>query len=606
MKRSIPLIALISLAIGCGSLAKTVGPQSAQTTTASTERQSDATTPKGFEEPLTAPEKVEVIITDAEIINQAIEAGDCLALYKYLQRDKNQADPKLTALAAAGLKKYTALDSWPPKYRTGKMDPRIRRIPKETMEKVFATPESALPDVVTSLTTGVMDNFMKVKILHDWICDNIAYDTDMYFSARSPSRQDYASVLKKRKAVCSGYAGLFNKMCELAGIESIGIQGYSKGFGYTGKIGKDTDHEWNAVRIGNKWYLIDVTWDAGHVDRRTFIKRYSTEWLFLDSRPFLYSHLPQTERLQFHAPTLTAEDFMREPYIKGKFFQYGLAFKNDNPHYDNRIAGDLTFDLVAQNSSVLFSSVLRTVNQRDIEAASWVDRKGLIANFTFDVPDSDDYKGIIFARYVSEIRFQDRIDIGTFENDWLPRTERLFSPTDIKDRKITETELRYFKASYFKVQENGSYYFLEDQFDTLRNAAVLKIHRLLENSLQWSESVLDFKIRAAPGYGGFGKESLKFPHAFSTYHEALNTRLVAPITGALEAGKTATLRLISKDFSRLAVIIDGKFFHFIKNSQTGDFELTLEISSNIDSLTISGARGANTQYWGLVRYEVIP
>jgi len=45
-------------------------------------------------------------------------------------------------------------------------------------------------------------------------------------------------------------------MCQLANIESIGITGYSKGFGYSGKIGNQSDHEWNAVHINNKWYLV--------------------------------------------------------------------------------------------------------------------------------------------------------------------------------------------------------------------------------------------------------------------------------------------------------------------------------------------------------------
>ncbi len=110
------------------------------------------------------------------------------------------------------------------------MDSRVRSVPKDTLELVTKSPKKGLPTLVKILTEKAGGTQAKVKIFHDWICDNIAYDADMYFSGRV-SKQDYESVLKKKKAVCSGYSSLMNEMCRLAGIESIGIHGYSKGFG---------------------------------------------------------------------------------------------------------------------------------------------------------------------------------------------------------------------------------------------------------------------------------------------------------------------------------------------------------------------------------------
>jgi transglutaminase/protease-like cytokinesis protein 3 len=196
-----------------------------------------------------ASERNEPAKTDAELVAEAIQWGDCPFLYDYTQ--KEDADKQLVSQANNALKRYTGLDSGTGKYRTNKMEAAVRLVPKESMEQVFVDPETALSGVVSSLTKGVSDQFLKAKILHDWICDNIAYDAEMYLRGRITA-QDYVSVLKKKKAVCSGYTNVMNQMCELAGIESIGINGYSKGFGYTGKIGKDTDHAWNAVHIGNK------------------------------------------------------------------------------------------------------------------------------------------------------------------------------------------------------------------------------------------------------------------------------------------------------------------------------------------------------------------
>ena len=218
------------------------------------------------------------------------------------------------------------------------MDSRVRKVPTAALELVFTEPTKGLPAVVRSLTANVKDVNTKVKVLHDWICDNIAYDTEMYFSEQEIHDQDYESILKKKKALCSGYTNLMNEMCRLAGIESIGIIGYSKGFGYAGYLHDFCDHAWNAVHIGARWQLIDVTWDAGYIDYKTFIKRYSTEWLHRTPEQFVYSHLPEDETYQYLKTPRTKEEFVAEPYIAGIFFEYGFALGKERPGYTNEIS----------------------------------------------------------------------------------------------------------------------------------------------------------------------------------------------------------------------------------------------------------------------------
>jgi transglutaminase-like putative cysteine protease len=603
MKKTILLVMTI---IALAAFAYAGGESETSGTTGGNQRSSSTSSNNGsrVKTARPAPERNAPAKTDDEIVNEAIAYGDCATLYEYVNRGKDKTDAKLVTSANNAIKRYTTLDTGTSKYRTDKMDAKVRRVPKELMNEIFTKPEATLPGVVTSLISGVSDQFQKAKILHDWICDNIAYDTDIYFSGRITA-QDYVSVLKKKKGVCSGYTNLMNQMCELAGIESTGINGYSKGFGYSGKIGKDTDHAWNALHIGSKWYLVDVTWDAGPVEKRTFIKRYSTEWLFLDSRPFLYSHLAEEDALQFYAPVLTANDFMREAYIAGKFFQYGLSLKTEDPEYNNLIDGGFTFDLVLKNSNVSLSSELRTSNQQDVNSASWAERKGTMVTFDFDVPNTAEYKGNIFARSQNEVRLQEKIDIRTFESNWLPKAEALFDTENPKDRKITEKELELFKNSYFKVADNDSYYFAEDQFDTARNNAVLKIHKLLEFSTNWMQDVLRFNIKAASGYQGFGNGVLKYPYTFSTYNQLSNTQLISPKTGTLKAGTSETFVMSSRDYVSFAIIINGEWNHFTKNSKTGNFELTLTIPPDVDSIKISGGPARTGTHWGLVQYNVV-
>ena len=134
--------------------------------------------------------------SDAELIAEAIAWGDCAFLYDYTQQEG--ADKNLSTQANNTIKRYTAFDTITAKYQTEKMDSRVRRVSKELMEQIFIDPAASLPGVVAALINDVSDQFLKTKILHDWICDNIAYDSDMYFSGRITS-QDYVTVLKRKK-----------------------------------------------------------------------------------------------------------------------------------------------------------------------------------------------------------------------------------------------------------------------------------------------------------------------------------------------------------------------------------------------------------------------
>jgi hypothetical protein len=534
---------------------------------------------------------------DSDSINKAINEGDLETLHIFVINPESK-DQRLLTSASQAISRYTTNDSATVRYRTNRMDSRVRNVGNELMENVFRDPERYLPDVVTRLTTGVSDQFQRAKVIHDWICDNIAYDVETAFE-RANRRQDYISVLRIKKAVCTGYTNLYNKMCSLASIESIGISGFSKGFGYIGSIGSRTDHDWNAVKINNKWHLIDVTWNAGHVDNKTFIKKYSTDYLFLDSRAFLFSHLPLENKFQFYAPTVTREQFVEEPYIAGVFFKYQLGLKNNLPKYSNFVDKEgFIVELITSNNNVQLSNVLRTTQQQNVEGATWQGKSGNTFSFIFDVPDNRDYIGFIFARLNNDRRIQDRISINLYEQRIIPLLEGL-----LKDRKITERERELFINSYFKVQQNGYYYFIEDQFDTTRNDAVIKVHPLVELSLDALEPVLYFDIKASNRYTGFRNNYIRrFPDTYMAFKGVSNTNLLSPINGVLKSGSTEIFIIESRDFTRFAIIIDGQFTFFEKNTN-GAFVLEFKIPSEINELQIFGTKN-NRNYEGLLKYVV--
>ena len=211
-------------------------------------------------------------------------------------------------------------------YRTGQLDSRVQRVPSEIQQGVFAEPRRYCEPLVHALVDGVTDDFQKVKTLHDWIAENIAYDVESFLSG---ARVDAAweDTLLRRKSVCQGYAALLEKMCQVANIPCKVISGYGRGYGFNmiriEKLGQ-TNHAWNVVQIQGRWYLVDVTWDAGHVQQGSFQKKYSTACLFPEPRQFLHTHFPSDPRWQLLDPPFTAEQFAQLPYLPGEFFEQGL------------------------------------------------------------------------------------------------------------------------------------------------------------------------------------------------------------------------------------------------------------------------------------------
>ena len=64
------------------------------------------------------------------------------------------------------------------------MNSRVRSVPADISASVTQSPKKNVQALVTNLTEGLADDSLKVRVIHDWICDNIAYDADMYFSGK--------------------------------------------------------------------------------------------------------------------------------------------------------------------------------------------------------------------------------------------------------------------------------------------------------------------------------------------------------------------------------------------------------------------------------------
>ena len=481
------------------------------------------------------------------------------------------------------------------------MSSRVRQVPKQIQDGIFVNPKDNIVPLVKFLAGTSGDTSSRVKILHDWICDNIAYDCDV-FTEEGAGAQGYETVLKKRKAVCVGYANLMAVMCQLANIESEIVYGWSKGFNYPGYLRPESDHAWNAVKIAGKWKLIDVTWDAGFVERRTFIKRYTTQWYNLKPEQFIYSHLPEEKEWQLlgEKQIRTSERFEKEPYIPGVFFEYGLSFGKDAPSYTNLIHGETGFDFSSSKNGVSLSAgIYGESDGADLSRASYFENAGRNKRFLFDVPDKKVYTVRVGARIngvTSNPYYFSRAD---FEQKVLAKAQELLA-----EKKITKNEADLFVKSYYLVAENDRYYYAEDLFDNGRNMANSKILKLLERNTSRYENVLSFEVRAADDYAGFGADGARFPQLYLGYQTAQNIKLVSPLQGTLQKGSEQHFAVSTSAYSKLAFVLGESDFVFLtKNPKTGAFELDYTVPGDIDVLHLFASKDG-TQFASLISWDI--
>jgi hypothetical protein len=228
-------------------------------------------------------------------------------------------------------------------YRNGRFHPRLEQIDPELNRAVFRDPAGKLPELVAALTGDVADEFVKVKIIHDWISLNLRYDLPAFKSGRIPP-QDAYTVLKTGKAVCEGYAAVFKVMCGLAKIQAVTIPGYGRGVSFDIMNQDEKIHEnhaWNAVRIKEGWYLLDVTWDSNYY-RQT--NKYSQVFLFTAPAVMVNSHFPTDPKWQLLTPPMSGSAFITMASLSPDFY---FVFNGFPTGLKKRtiVSGEYTFTL---------------------------------------------------------------------------------------------------------------------------------------------------------------------------------------------------------------------------------------------------------------------
>lgn len=126
-------------------------------------------------------------------------------------------------------------------------------------------------------------------------CTDRQQDVEGFFGG-CIQRGTASDTIFSGKAVCEGYARVYEAIAKRAGLECIVVGGHGKGYGFTPlKDGerppprKASGHAWNAVKIDNGyWKLLDACWGAGSVCGQSYSQHFKPHQFTASNEMFGY------------------------------------------------------------------------------------------------------------------------------------------------------------------------------------------------------------------------------------------------------------------------------------------------------------------------------
>ncbi len=141
--------------------------------------------------------------------------------------------------------------------------------------------EDAADKILSQIPEDSSD-YDKALFVHDYIVDNTEY---YYDGVDADSRQLWHTAygcLVNGEAVCQGYAEAFTYLMRRMGIES----------GICTGIVEHGSHAWNYVKLDDKYYWLDATWDD--INSKDDVEKH-TYFLFDDTRMLRTRKLDSTQ-----------------------------------------------------------------------------------------------------------------------------------------------------------------------------------------------------------------------------------------------------------------------------------------------------------------------
>ena len=141
------------------------------------------------------------------------------------------------------------------------LEHRVKPLPKEGSRS--ETIYNKMKEVLRQIITDDMDDFEKIKAIHDWIIMNVIYDQELaellYDDASDLKTYEgfyLEGVFNEGYAVCEGISKTLCCLANIEGIPCVRVTGHE-----TRNL-NGVGHAWNKIYINGNWYIIDATSDG--------------------------------------------------------------------------------------------------------------------------------------------------------------------------------------------------------------------------------------------------------------------------------------------------------------------------------------------------------
>lgn len=224
--------------------------------------------------------------------------------YKTDLKFKSNIDNWLGVAKYDSLNNVANVDTLTQKNQIAKKQRTRERIPKKVRPGVFDKLDEYArnaPDKYSHNIKGLADylaipaknDLEKTRLAFTWIATHVQYDAEAYNTGNYKDEFSADSVLMRRAGVCEGYSTLFLELAKIMELEVVKISGYAKGYGLDiNKKFDETNHAWNAVKINDKWQLVDVTWGSGYGytknDKLESVMEFDPYWFCVKPQEFIF------------------------------------------------------------------------------------------------------------------------------------------------------------------------------------------------------------------------------------------------------------------------------------------------------------------------------
>ncbi|MBI4311936.1 MAG: hypothetical protein HY681_09150, partial [Chloroflexi bacterium] len=442
--------------------------------------------------------------------------------------------------------------------------------------------EQSIKALATYLVTPAQSDVEKTRAIYRWITENIAYDFPAYLSG-DYGDQRAEVVLKRRTAVCAGYAELFKALGAYVGLQVEIVEGWSKGYDYVNtRVDKEPNHAWNAVRLNGAWYLVEPTWGAGSItEKKQFEPKFEDYYFLTPPQQLIATHFPVDARWQLLSTPLTREEFLTAPRVWPRFFDSGLGLVSHK-----RAVIQANSEVAVTLSAPQDTLVLTSLHKGDTEVSdimTFVQREGAGYGIKAAFPEAGQYRLTVYSKkaaeegnYVSTLEYTVDVAEGDPNHPGFPQVWPTFfenrlgfrshtggiiktagdlevilsAPADVLLLATLSLGDQELPDSHTFVQRVGADYSVRAVFPQAGDYTLTIFSKRAADEEMY-HSTLAYSVQA-----GAGSPDRSFPEIYATFREA-GAVLHGPFDGALKTGSTYSFKVAVPGAEKVAVIIDN-------------------------------------------------